>query len=315
MRMDVVSRLKRQRMWVSLVTVISITLVFALARFLSPVPPQPLGFVACIWLVGLVIAAIVIQTTYVRLFSLAAELEATNTSLQTEIAEKERIEVALRESEHRYRELFENAGDMIAIMTMEGTITAVNRGSETLVGGVREEAIGKHFREFLTPAANARMEERFRRFYAGEEIPSVFELELVHKDGSVVPVEVRARFIRDAQGNFTGFQTIHRDITARKALERQRADFLAMLTHDIRNPLGVILGYTEMLRDSARERAAKRDDGLRDRIEVSAFTVHSLVTNYLERSRIEAGQLTLVQESLAINDILSRVGKQYESEV
>jgi two-component system, OmpR family, phosphate regulon sensor histidine kinase PhoR len=203
---------------------------------------------------------------------------------------------------------------MIAIMTMDGTITDVNCGAETLTSTPREQVIGKHFREFLTPAANARMEERFRRFYAGEEIPSVFELELVGKDGGIVPEEVRARFIKDAQGNITGLQTIHRDISARKALERQRADFLAMLTHDIRNPLGVILGYTEMLRDSARARAAQRDENFLDRIEASALTVHALVTNYLELSKIEAGQLTLVPESLAINDILGRVGRQYESE-
>src|SRR5262249_17894640 len=125
---------------------------------------------------------------------------------------------------------------------------------------------------------------------------------------------VRARFIRDGQGTITGFQTIHRDMTARKALERQRSDFLAMLTHDMRNPLTVILGYTEMLRESARERAAKRDENLLDRIEASTLTGHWLVTNYLELSKIEAGQLLLVQDPLAINDILQRVGRQYESE-
>jgi signal transduction histidine kinase len=158
------------------------------------------------------------------------------------------------------------------------------------------------------------MEERFRRFYAGKEVPSVFELELVHKNSGVVPVEVRARFIRDTQGNLTGIQTIHRDISARRALERQRADFLAMLTHDIRNPLGVILGYTEMLRDKAREQDAHWEADVLSRIESSTLTVHSLVTNYLDLSKIEAGQLTLTKQTVAINDILSRVGWQYESE-
>ncbi len=314
MQMDVVARLKRQRVRVFFIVAVNAAALITIVRFLSPVPPQPLWFVALFWLTGQIIAAGIIRAVYARFIYFAAELEKTNLALLAEIAERERIEAALRESEQRYRELFENAGDMIAIMTMDGTITDVIRGAETLTSTPREQVIGKHFREFLTPAANARMEERFRRFYAGEEIPSVFELELVGKDGGIVPVEVRARFIKDAQENITGFQTIHRDISARKALERQRADFLAMLTHDIRNPLGVILGYTEMLRDSARARAAQRDENFLDRIEASALTVHALVTNYLELSKIEAGQLTLVPESLAINDILGRVGRQYESE-
>ncbi len=312
--MSVVSKLKRQRAWMFLATVTGITAVLALARILNPFTPLPLWFIGIFWFVAMVITAIIIQTFHLRSVRMATELEKANTSLRTEIAEREQVEAALRESEQRYRELFENAEDLIVILTVDGVITDVNRGAEVLLGRFRKEGIGRHFRDFLTPASNARMEERFRRFYAGEEVPPVFELELVRKDGSVVPVEVRARFIRDKEGNPIGIQTIHRDIAARKALEQQRADFLAMLTHDIRNPLSVILGYTEVLRERAREQGDHWGEDLLGRIESSALTVHSLVTNYLDLSKIEAGQLHLAKRSLAINDILSRVGRQYESE-
>jgi PAS domain S-box-containing protein len=311
----IVVELRRQRRLVFPLAVVAFTALLAVVRLLSPVPPQPLWFVACFWLVGIAITAALTYIAYAKFMNLATELEKTNASLRTEIAERQRVEEELRASENRYRDLFENAGDLIAILTVDGIITDVNRGAEVLLGRSPKEEIGKHFRDFLTPAANARMEDRFRRFYAGEPVPSVFELELLHKDGRVVPVEVRARFIRDHAGNPIGIQTIHRDISARKALEQQRANFLAMLNHDIRNPLAVVLGYTEMLRDKARERGAKWDEDILARIESSALTVHSLVTNYLELSKIEAGQLTLVKESLAINDILRRVGKHYESEV
>ncbi|HKA53273.1 MAG TPA: PAS domain-containing sensor histidine kinase [Candidatus Binatia bacterium] len=311
--MDVVSRLKRQRAWIFLGTVASMTAVIAVVRIFNP-SPLPLRFVSDFWVVAVVVIAIIIQTFYLQSVRMATELEKANTSLRAEIAERQQVESALQKSEQRYRELFENAGDMIVILTLDGTVTDVNRGAEVLVGRLREETIGRHFNDFLTPAANTQMEERFRRFYAGEEVPSVFEIELVHKNGGVVPAEVRARFIRDAEGNLTGIQTIHRDISARRALEQQRADFLAMLTHDIRNPLGVILGYTEMLREKAREQDAHWEADVLSRIESSALTVHSLVTNYLDLSKIEAGQLTLTKQAVVINDVLSRVGRQYESE-
>src|SRR5262249_43626068 len=303
-----------QHRWVFLITATSITAVIALARIFNPSPPAPLWFLVFFWFVAMGVTAIIIQTVHVRLVRMATELENANASLRTEIAERKRVEEALRESEERYRNLFENANDAIVTFTLEGTVTNVNRGLEAMLGWSREELLGQHYRKFVTPTSVALGEERTRRFLAGERVGSIFEGEQVRKDGSVVPVEVRTRAIRDREGRPIGFQGIYRDISARKALERQRADFLAMLTHDIRNPLAVILGYTEMLRERAREQGADWEENLLNRIESSALTVHSLVTNYLDLSKIEAGQLSLAKRSLVINDILRRVGRQYESE-
>ena len=314
MRMDIISKLKHQHRWVFLITATSITGLIALARIFNPSPPAPLWFLVFFWCVAMVVTAVIIQTVHIRLVRMATELENANASLRAEIAERKRVEEALRESEERYRNLFENANDAIVTFTLEGTVTNVNRGLEAMLGWSREELLGQHYRKFVTPTSVALGEERTRRFLAGERVGSIFEGEQVRKDGSVVPVEVRTRAIRDREGRPIGFQGIYRDISARKALERQRADFLAMLTHDIRNPLAVILGYTEMLRERAREQGADWEENLLNRIESSALTVHSLVTNYLDLSKIEAGQLSLAKRSLVINDILRRVGRQYESE-
>jgi PAS domain S-box-containing protein len=163
-----------------------------------------------------------------------------------DVSERTQMEEALRESEERYRSLFENANDAIVTFTLDGIVTSVNRGLEVMVGWSREELIGQHYRKFVTPASVALGEERTRRFLAGERLPSIFEGEHVGKDGRVVPVEVRTRPIRDRAGQLIGFQGIYRDLTVRKqaeaalrqsaahfrALVEQALDFVVVLNQD-----------------------------------------------------------------------------------
>ncbi|MGE0821019.1 MAG: ATP-binding protein [Candidatus Binatia bacterium] len=101
---------------------------------------------------------------------------------------------------------------------------------------------------------------------------------------------------------------------AAQAMARQRADFVAMLTHDIKNPLSVILGYTDLLIEETKAGQTADHLSLLERLQSNALTVHSLVTNYLDLSMIEAGYVVINKQTLNINDILRKIGKQYEAE-
>jgi signal transduction histidine kinase len=99
-----------------------------------------------------------------------------------------------------------------------------------------------------------------------------------------------------------------------QAMARQRADFLAMLTHDIKNPLSVILGYTDLLIEDVNEGNIQDLSDILERLKSNALTVHSLVTNYLDLSMIEAGHVSLSKRITNVNDVLRKIGQQYDAE-
>lgn len=230
----------------------------------------------------------------------------------TDISEKKKVEEALRASEERYRNLFENANDAIATFTLESVLTSFNRGAERMLGWSHAEVVGKHARALSTAASMQLAEERTRRFLAGDKpASSTFEAELLHRDGHIIPVEARTRAIRDQQGTPIGFQGIYRDISAKKALERQRRDFLAMLAHDVKNPLAAILGYVDLLQLEATTQPTSPDREFVQRIRENAQSILSLITNYLDLARVEAGAFALQKTHVSVDTILQRVIQQY----
>jgi len=155
-----------------------------------------------------------------RVVERTEELTQTVDALRREIDRRTRTEEALRESEQRYRDLFENANDMITTLTLDGTFTSVNKQAEIILGYSREELIGKDSHTVATLASAALGDDRTRRVLAKEWVSPVFEIEVIRKDGRTVPLEARVRFIRGKNGIPIGFQGIYRDITERKNAER-----------------------------------------------------------------------------------------------
>jgi len=134
--------------------------------------------------------------------------------LEERIAERNRVEVALRQSEERYRELFENARDAMYVHDLEGTYTSINHAAEKLSGYARDEIVGHNFSEFVAAEHIKQVRERFCNKLAkrGE---TTYEVEILAKDGRRVPVEVSSRAIYE-NGVIVGVQGTARDITERK---------------------------------------------------------------------------------------------------
>ena len=150
-----------------------------------------------------------------------ADLARTNESLRREIAEHGVAQDALRESESRYRELVELSPDAIFVHA-EGEFLFVNSAAVKLFGVTAPgDLIGTNVYDVIHPEYRAAARDRTRQMAASEELPFT-ELKVRRRDGSTVIVEVIAKRI-NYQGR-PAIQSIHRDISERKAIENERRE-------------------------------------------------------------------------------------------
>jgi len=134
-----------------------------------------------------------------------------------DITARKKMEEALRQSEERNRELFENANDIIYTHDLAGNFTAINKSGERVTGYTREEVIGMNIARILTPASMERARQMIaRKLSDGGQ--TRYELEIITKDEHEVLLEVNTRLIYEG-GKPVGTQGIARDITERKKAE------------------------------------------------------------------------------------------------
>jgi diguanylate cyclase (GGDEF)-like protein/PAS domain S-box-containing protein len=139
--------------------------------------------------------------------------------LVNDVTERKQAEAALRESEERYRELFENANDVIYTTDLSGCFITVNRVVEKISGYTCDEIRRMTFAQLVAPEYLELSRQMMARKLAGEEATTFYETEIVAKGGERRLLEVSSQLIYD-EGAPVGVQGIARDITTRKRAER-----------------------------------------------------------------------------------------------
>ena len=227
-----------------------------------------------------------------------------------DLTERRRQEEILRESEERFRLLMEGVKDYaIFMLDPEGKIASWNSGAELIKGYRAEEVLGRHFSIFYPGDAIARGWPEHELRMAQAEGRFEDEGWRVRKDGSVFWANVIITPLYSGDKELRGFAKITRDLTERKRIEMleetdlRRNEFLAMLSHELRNPLAPIRNALSVMRMNGVNPSAL--SWARTVLDRQVEHLSRLVDDLLDVSRIAIGKITLQREPLEIAQVVT----------
>ena len=160
------------------------------------------------------------------------EMRESEARVRETLAERQRAEEAVIEGEERYRELVENANDIVFTLDLQGNVTSINRAVESITGYSQTELLGMNMSDFLTPASTESAQLMTARKLAGEERTN-YEVDVLTKTGESLTLEISSR-LEMSGGKPVGIQGVARDITTRRQAEEalRQADQRALTEYE-----------------------------------------------------------------------------------
>lgn len=240
-----------------------------------------------------------------------SKLGLTVKRVLSEYERKRELDLAnkkIQESEEKYRLITENSADAIFVVNQQGEYVYVNPEATKLLGYSKEEFLQMTILNVTPPDMINNFLNLFQKVITDKR--AFYELELLKKDGSLLPVDVNAVILPN--GFIYGSC---RDISIRKMAENEiikakekaeemnriKSYFLSNMSHELRTPMIAIIGYADLLSEEIVELEHKK---MLDGIVEGATRLLSTFQNILELSRFESSTSNLKTSVVALQDII-----------
>jgi two-component system, chemotaxis family, CheB/CheR fusion protein len=275
------------------------------------------------WSLSAVVVCLTEALLIVGLLAERSKRRRVNRELRRRITECERVEAALRESEARYRGIVEDQTELICRFLPDGTYTFVNRAYCRYFQRSPAELLGRRFWDFLPEQAHETAKDCLASITRASPV-ATSEHEVLAPGGETRWQQWRDRGIFDESGCLVEYQSVGRDVTERKRAEEERRqleaqkqvaaalresdrrkdEFLAILAHELRNPLApMTLALTVMSSHHLENEELQWTRGVLAR-QLAQLT--RLVDDLLDISRITRGQINLEMRPVDLREVVAR---------
>lgn len=233
------------------------------------------------------------------------------------VTERKITEQNLRESEEKYRKLFEDSPFTIILVNTSRIIIDCNPAINKLIGYEREELIGKDFKNLsmIHPNYLPTLIQLFKLLLKGEIVHRI-DLQLYNKAGDLIWANLQASLVK--VGGETIVQAIFHNITERKKtdslvneeikklkeLDQTRKDLISRVSHELKTPLVSICGGTELLLNIYNKNFGKEELEFLKMIEKGGKRLKYLVDNLLEATRIDYKKFILKKQSSDLTQLI-----------
>ena len=238
------------------------------------------------------------------------QLSADNAEIQAQLGEQlDSLLDAHREVQAAGRKLqlfSERAPIAVFELDPNATILDMNPAAENLFGYAAPELVGRNWITMvLAPEERSRSEAWWSAFVeAGKPVTMIAE-RCLRRDGLELACEWTLTPLSDEEHRVNSIVLQGRDITQQRAAERVRSEFTSTLSHELRTPLTSILGSLQLLRSGALGDMDKDQDELVEVAERNGQRLLDLINEVLDIEKIESGRLTLVPESMPLDELLN----------
>ena len=235
----------------------------------------------------------------------------------SERRKRREAEQAVRQNQERFRSLIENGLDIITVLDAEGVIDYESPSIEKVLGYKPENLMGKNIIEYIHPEDRDHFLETLNQTIKNVNLSLNSEFRFQHQDGSWCIFEAVGKACFESINYAQKLSVIvnSRDITERKRaeetrhnLERERElsearfNFVSMMSHEFRNPLGTIITSSELLKNYSHKTTPAQKERCLDRIENAAQEMMQLLNDILNLSRAEVGQVEFNPQPLYIEE-------------
>jgi PAS domain S-box-containing protein len=234
-----------------------------------------------------------------------AQLQQKGRALDHEIALRKKAEQTLTAQREHTDQLqtwlaaiVESSDDAVIGKTLDGIVTSWNAAAERIFGYTADEMIGSSISRLLPHDRQEELSAILAAIRRGDRVEH-FETERVRKDGQRIHVSLTVSPIKDAQGHLIGASKVARDVSERKRAETAKDEFLAMLGHELRNPLAAV----QSALTAARLDPSRREQAL-DIARRQAMQLQRLVDDLLDVARVTRGKIQLNKERIFLTSVV-----------